>query len=393
MDALHQAAAKAEQGDWAGAWAELEPLAPRLIEDPRVAAAWLTLLHGDPTRPVGPELEQIAAAHQAQPWLLALVGRLALRAQEQHDTSSDLAKIAPLVLASAEGVEDEALAAELLGQGAALLRGLGRHEEAYEAATSALARWPDRASFRYDRALAAKWLLRFEQALRDLKEAQQTLGADEPSWWNLAICATGAGHGELAIAAWRALGYEAELGAGRLPLLANLGDVIVRTKSGEDLWVRPQSPCHGVVLSVPSQEAQVSYGETVLWDGQPLGQVTIRGRVVHHFPILGGLRAGDATTLPFWGQQPERGAILGLNQQLPDAVWLHVRGEESRPICRACLEGGGPHLEEHQPKPPSGAHAVEGQVIIEAELTASEGRHLVEAAAARAGLSLSFTPP
>lgn len=393
MDALRQAAAKAEQGDWTGAWAVLEPLAPHLAEDPRVAAAWLTLLHGDPSRAVGPELEQIAAAHRAQPWLLALVGRLALRAQEQHDLSVNLAAITPLVLASAEAAEDEALAAELIGQGAALLRGSGRHEEAYACASAALARWPDRAGFRYDRALAAKWLLRFEQALQDLKEAQQTLGADEPSWWNLAICATGAGHGELALAAWRALGYEAELGPGRLPLLANLGDVIVRTKGGEDLWARPQSPCHGVVLSVPSPEAKVGYGATVLWDGQPLGQVTIRGRVVHHFPLLGGLRPGDAHTLPFWSEQPTRGALLALNQQLPDAVWLHVRGEESRPICRVCLEGGGPHQEGHLPTPPLGAHAVEGQVVIEADLSVPEGRRLVEAAAARAGLTLSFTPP
>ena len=190
-----------------------------------------------------------------------------------------------------------------------------------------------------------------------------------------------------------ALGLEAELGPGRLPLLANLGAVIVRTKSGEDLWARPQSPCHGVILSVPTPQAQVGYGETVLWDGQPLGQVTIRGRLVHHFPLLGGLRPGDAHTLPFWGHQPERGALLALNQQLPDAVWLHVRGEESRPICQVCLKSGGPHQEGHQPAAPLGAHPVEGQVVIEAELNVPEGRRLVEAAAAQAGLSLSFTPP
>ncbi|MBK6685742.1 MAG: hypothetical protein IPG45_14825 [Deltaproteobacteria bacterium] len=381
MDPLRQAAAKAEQGDWAGAWAELGPLAPQLAGDPRVAAAWLTLLYGDPSHPLGPELEQIAIAHQDQPWLLALVGRLALRAEEQGDPTYNVATIVPLVLAAAEQAEDEALAAELTGQGAALLRGLGRHQEAYEWATRGLTRWPDKAGFYYDRALAGKRLGHFEQAVRDLKEAQQTLGADEPSWWNLAICATGAGHGELALAAWRALGHEAELGPGRLPLMANLGDVIVRTQGGaEDLWVRPQSPCHGVVLSVPSPAAKVGYGDTVLWDGQPLGQLTIRGRVVHHFPLLSVLRPGDAHTLPFWGQQPGPGAFLALNQQLPDAVWLHVRGEESRPIA--------------PPSPrPEGAHPVEGQVVIEAELGIDEGRRLVEAAAAQAGLRLSFDRP
>lgn len=388
-----QAAERAQAGDWPGAWALLRPNAAELGQDPALAAAWLTLLAGDPSHPPAPELTQIAEAHVGQPLLLALVGRIAVRALESGQEVGAVESIARALERGAALTAEAELGSELYAHGSALHLGAGRYDEAATTAEVGLRRFPAQGNLHYGLALAEKWRGRYDVALEHFLAAQAALGRDEPSSWNIAICATGAGQAEAALTAWRSLGYEAELGPDRRPRVPGLPDVGLRPgPNGPWLWARAISPCHAEVTSVPPAGSGVHYGDRVLFDAQPVAQLSLRGRSVPQFPILGVLERSTARTLAFAGAQPEPGAFLALNRALPDAVWVHVAREDPRQVCPVCLRDGGPHHLDHLPRLEERDHLGEGQLIIEDELTEAEGRALFEAEVRRAGLTIRWAP-
>jgi len=204
---------------------------------------------------------------------------------------------------------------------------------AYE---SALATQRDNGHWWFDYGVLHKWRGRFRDGLRCVREARAQLGATKPILWNQAICATGAGEGEVALEAWSALGLPARLASGGLPSVDGLPAMRVRApsvpsghglrelpdRSFESVWVAPLSPCHGVVQSPSFQQTPIDYGDVVLWDGAPVAiEDAIRSGSRPHgatpepvpcFPLLEILRRGDEQRVRFVAiAKPEQVERLG----------------------------------------------------------------------------------
>jgi tetratricopeptide (TPR) repeat protein len=189
--------------------------------------------------------------------------------------------------------------------------------------------------------LLHKWRGRFTEGLEANEKARARLGDLKPVLWNLAICATALGRGELAVEAWRKLGIESQPSSSGLPYVADMPPMQVRVATlGEEtgqndplpasavtfevVWVQPLSPCHGVVQSPTARRASVDYGDVVLWDGAPVRIGEIEGRQVPVFPLLWILRRGEERRLRFVGMAKDAQAIDAVAGALPEDVHMIV---------------------------------------------------------------------
>jgi len=143
----------------------------------------------------------------------------------------------------------------------------------------------DRATH-WNHSLLLKQVGRFPEALAALDAYRRAGGAaDEAFHWNTGICATGAGLGQKALDAWLAEHFKIALGDDAMPL-GSFPDVQVRISSRGPLgvpqceptsvdpgdeygWVRPRSPCHGVLLTPLVMDEPTDVGDVLLWDGAP----------------------------------------------------------------------------------------------------------------------------
>ena len=218
-----------------------------------------------------------------------------------------------------------------------------RDDEAVEAYERALEIAPDKGWWWFDLGVCHKWRGRWEAGYTCQLKARARVGEARGILWNMAICATGMGDGDLAAGAWRDLGLPVEVASEEgLPIVEGLPDVELRVASRgpgygggtslpddavgfELLSVAPLSPCHGVVQSASFRETPVDYGDVVLWDGDP---VTVRERAqgtpVPVFPILACLLPGEERRLRFVAREREEGALSRMADQLPNGVLLQV---------------------------------------------------------------------
>lgn len=239
----------------------------------------------------------------------------------------------------------------------------------------------------FDLALLHKWRGRMEEALSALSMARRAGRDDRGTLWNEAICATALGDGARAAAAWQSLGMPATVNAGGMPVVEGLTPVQVRALSRgtgkglnpvvpdreasfEVLWVAPISPCHGVVQSPTFRDAQVDYGDVVLWDGAPVGVRKTAEGVVPTFPLLALLRAGDERRLGFAALEQNRGDIRALGEALPDGCRLFVHAE------RVAKESGD-EAEAHR--------ILYGKIIVEKTVTAEALEHALTQHVAKDG--------
>lgn len=397
LASIESAAASAEAGAYGDAWAALLPHGAEVDTRLELAWAWLVLL--ERTWAVAPPEADVTArllerwperpdfALQLAQTLIARVdGRVVDRDVGAEDPAIVAAALLERTLAAIAREPDAEPEAELMARlfgwlGTALrLAGPSHDDAARRAFEAAIARAPEHGGRRFDLGLHHKNRGRWAEALECFEAAAARGAAREPTQWNIAIAATALGRGATAQAAWSALGLETRLGPDGLPALAEAGRAKVRLSSRpvggpvldgplayEDVWVAPQSPCHGWVLTPPSRPTSAAYGDVVLWDGAALEASRAPGAPLT-FPMLARLRAGDARTFEFVAREPEPGALLRATSRWPDAVGVHV-------------------FEDAQA--PSGA--LRGVVIVEVEATAAEALALVDALAGPPGLALAST--
>ncbi len=216
---------------------------------------------------------------------------------------------------------------------------------------------PDASYPHYGLGLYYKTRGRFAEGMKANQKAIEIAGKDatEAMKWNLGICATGAGEGDIALEVWRAMGNKLEVGHLGLPdggypaCKVRLAEcpLAERTADNDDpgmeesIWVKRLSPCHGIVKSVLYQEdLGVDYGDTVLFDGAPITHHRYGDNEVAVFPHLATLAKGNFQFYPFAATQLESGTVETVNDQIEDAALIYSHTENCYTLCAACLADG-----------------------------------------------------
>ncbi len=391
--AIETAGLAAQKGDFEAAWAAMEHLRPELTTQPVVALAWLSVLRADPKgRARDADLAAILEAWPAEPIVVLLASSVLLaridgRAADEAVPSDDPSHLVAaatrrcLERLPAEDQKDPEVAGRLgLQLGSALRYAGPQHDAEAEAVYKrVLALRPEEPWWQFDLALFYKNRGRFAEALPIFQDVQKRVGDEPPVLWNVAIAATALRLGDVALETWRKLGFDGVVGADGLPRIQGLADVKVRLSTREldgtpahpdeagkpvryeDVWVRPYSLVHGVVLNPPRPGLRAGYDDTILWDGQPLSTFDHRGETIHLFPMLARLERGAARAFAFVADASTD--VEALNDALPDSVWFYVR-----PVA-----------------PP-----LEGALIVEPESTVEEASRLVLAALAEAKVRVAL---
>ena len=236
----------------------------------------------------------------------------------------------------------------------------------------------DRATH-WNHSLLLKQSGRFREALAAL-EAYRSAGgdADQPFHWNTGICATGAGLGQKALDAWLAEDFKITLGDDGMPQ-GGFPDVQVRISGRGPLggppcepaadapgyeygWVRPRSPCHGVLLTPLVMDEPTDVGDVLLWDGAPVRFKEFDGQRVPTFPLLKVLGRGGYRRYRFRAEQEDAGLVAALQEALPRGAQLYVHDEAVAWLCQKCASSGASDPHEHDG--PAARRFVSGKLAV-----------------------------
>ena len=388
---LPHVAAAIEQRDVARAFQLLEALGPTLDSDRELASHWLMLLRMAPQRPsLADDVARVLARWPEDPELVLSCCDALLRAEELRgpDVPADPRRLCETAAAAAERCWQSLSEAErdaahpggyLQMNRANALRLLRRYDEAAEAYSAALACDERNGDWWFNQGLLHKATQDFRAGLADNLRARALLGDKKPVLWNLAICATALGQGELAAETMRKLGFDANVLPSGMPYVAGLPAMQVRVAtrgSGhglqgpeldrgvafELLWVSPASPCHGVVQTASSREGSADYGDLVLWDGTPVGVFEHEGKPVPRFPLLSVLRQGDEHRFRFVALEQEPGDVLAFGRELPQEGLLFAHRASIEMLCARCATGD--HMRKHDHLKAEPHRLVYGKMIV-----------------------------
>ena len=396
--------------DTAKAFELLAPAYTQLESEPQLAAAWLTLLRISPARaglvddvlriltrwPDERELQLagcdalIRAAELGGPDVLPASDGPAARAVEV--AQANLAR-----LNDAERSDPKIAGYWLMNQANAL-RLAHRYDDAAIAYASALTLDPNNGDWWFNLGLLHKAQGDFEKGLQSAQRAAAAMKEARGVWWNIAICATALGKGEVAAEAMRKLGFPAHVLPNGMPQVDDLPPLQLRVAtrgSGhgfggaelekgvafELLWVSPLSPVHGVVQTPTFREASVDYGDVVLWDGTPVGVTQHEGKPVPRFPLLHQLRAGDERRLRFLALEQDEGDTQALGRDLPQDALLFTQRARVEMLCPRCAAGD--HMRKHEHGAPEPHRLVYGKLILPAALDLKQFRVELDASLKR----------
>jgi len=381
--------------DVATAWRKLEPLRAQLDSEPRVANVWLTLLRIAPTRENLLEDVQHILARWPDDASLQLSGCDALiRAAELPGPDMPVDKGGPaeravevaeanLLKLSPQARKDPAVGGYWCMSHANALRLAHRYADAERAYDAALALDPGNGDWWFNLGLLRKAQGQFEAGLEAAQKARALLGERRGVLWNIAICATALGRGEVAVEALRKLGFDAKLQDSGMPYVEGLPPAQVRLASlgsghgfaGPELdrgvlfelvWVSPASPCHGVVQTPTFREASVDFGDLVLWDGTPVGVTEHEGKPVPRFPLLSKLRDGGERRFRFIALEQDEGDVAACARDLPEPAHFFLQRAHVEMLCPRCA--AGEHMHKHAHGTPEPHRLVYGKLIVPAEL-------------------------
>ncbi|HKU44245.1 MAG TPA: tetratricopeptide repeat protein, partial [Polyangiales bacterium] len=267
----------------------------------------------------------------------------------------------------------------LLMNRANALRLLRRYEEAADVYRAALSCDESNGEWWFNYGLLHKAAGDFAGGLTVNERARALLGDKKPVLWNIAICATALGKGELAADVMRKLGFDAAVQDSGMPYVAGLppaqvrvatrgsghgmtGPALDRGVAFELLWVSPASPCHGVVQTASSRDGSTDYGDLVLWDGTPVGVFEHEGKPVPRFPLLSVLRQGDEHRFRFVALEQDAGDVLAFGSELPHEALLFAHRASVEMLCARCATGEHMHKHEHLKAEPH--RLVYGKIVV-----------------------------
>jgi hypothetical protein len=354
QDVAQDALGKAQEGAFKPAWAALEPFFAQLGQDRQLAIVFAQILSLDPTyADVLPPAERVLAGFARDAEVVIALCSALVRVAERRPADEPPFEQGPAHLAAAacQSCFESLGSQERLEPGvggylqinladALRLMGPDQDEAAQQAYKLALTIDDGNGGWWFQLGLLHKWRGRFREGLEANRKALARSGLERPILWNLAICATALGEGQVAVDAWQQLGIPGQVSAGGMPYVPDMPPMQLRVATmGEDvgrndplppkavtfevLWVQPLSPCHGVVQSPTARKASVDYGDLVLWDGAPV-HLSAGERPVPVFALLWVLRPGDEKRLRFIGMQRSPESIENVRKELGDDVELVV---------------------------------------------------------------------
>ncbi len=389
----------------ADAWAQLEPLRGEIERDREVAIAWATLAGASPSQPrVRADLSQIGARWSGDVEVLAALTDALLRLDERRPIDEP----PPLEAPAIECVDVATRALSLVPHGelrAALLAARGgararlrRDAEALDDLREAARLAPDDLAPLRALALARELAARFSDALEALSQLRARGEATRGVLFELAIAATACARSDVAVGAWRALGVQAEARAGSWPSVDDLPALQVRVPTRgaghtldtwlpdegvgfERVWVRPLSPCHGVVSSPTFREARADHGDVILFDGAPVAILPGEGAErVPVMPFLALLRPGEEHRFRFLALEQREGLVAELAERLPAGVTLHRHAARVETVCPRCAAGEVLTRHEHLPAEPH--RGVIGKLVVDPSSSLELARDALDAARA-----------
>ncbi len=290
------------------------------------------------------DIDFLNAAPPEHPLFLKLVDGLAARLTDSRGSERERTLLAGL-----------ATAARIVGR--------QRDSIAEQAYLRLIELEPGKSSHHYNYGLFLKTRGRFDEGVAANQEAiRLTKDKVESYQWNLGICATGAGQGEIALAVWKGIGNIVEMGRFDLPdggypqCKVRLAErpLAERDAASDDpgfeetIWIQRLSPCHGIVRSVLVQDLGVDYGDVVLIDGAPITYHRYGDDEVPVFPHLATLCRQGYRFYDFAGTQNESGQLESLSRGLPADAIIYSHTENFEEICASCWRDPNVDHEQHE---------------------------------------------
>jgi len=377
---------------------EIGPLERAQSEQPEAAKSLLRLVAG---RYVDVEhgarlLDEIVRSHGDDIDILSLVGGAMQGARDleflnaappQHELFLDVVDRLAANVDSMRGTAAEP--ALLIGLSTAARMVARQRDQLAEQSYRRLVELePERNSHHYNLGLFMKTRGRFDEGVAANREAARLSPRPIEAYeWNLGICATGAGEGELALEVWKRQGQKIEMGRFDLPeggypeCKVRLAERPLAERDAdnddpgaeETIWIERLSPCHGIVRSVLVRDLGVNYGDVVLFDGAPITYHKYGDREVPVFPQLSTLVRQNYRFYDFAGTQATGGQLEDLSDELPADAILYSHSEHYREICTACWSDPDLDHENHEAEE---KHVVTGRIAAPPDI---DPRQLLDA--------------
>jgi len=403
LDEIYERVTKdAAEGREQEVQAGLKPLL-RALRQQESAALCTVAIVGDGHLPEQLALDllgQVYEAHRHNPKVAAFIGDTMEQARDidmlndpppEHPLFEKVIGTLVAFAAQLKGSEDER---DVLKGLATTARMMGRqHDRLAEDCYRRLIELdPDDSSAHYNLGLFCKTRGRFDEGVAANRTAAEL--ADEPSeacQWNLGICATGAGLGEVALKVWRELGQKLKPGRFGLPeggypmVKVRLAErpLAERTVAAdnpgqeETIWIERLSACHGIVRSVLYQDLDVNYGDVILFDGAPITYHTYGDKQVAVFPHLATLLRRNYRFFDFAGTQEQKGQLSDVSDELENDALVYSHTENFVHLCATCWRD---REVDHEHKEKITKHVITGRIAAPPELDVKELLRQLDAA-------------
>ncbi len=226
----------------------------------------------------------------------------------------------------------------------------------------------------YGQGLFFKTRARFEEGVKANQAAiSLTDNPTQAYFWNLGICATGSGQGEIALKVWKEQGQKIEMGRFDLPeggypsCKVRLAQFPLSERNvnndhpglEETVWIERLSPCHGIIRSVLFDDLGVDYGDVILFDGAPITYHKYGDEKIAVFPHLATLKKQNYQFYDFKGTQDESGRLGRISSILDDDAVIYSHTENFKILCATCWRDEDT---QHQHDETEEKHVVSGRI-------------------------------
>lgn len=329
-------------------------------------------------------LSEIFEAHKNNDNIAILIGN-AMSAGRNLDYLNDPPPTHPLFEQIIKRLYDMALIANDEKTEALIVEGLSstarfmarQHDEIAEKSYARLVELLPNASWaHYNQGLFFKTRGRFTEGVKaNQKAIDLAKEASDSHLWNLGICATGSGQGDIALKIWKEIGQKIEMGRFDLPeggypsCKVRLAQHPLAERNAdhddpgleETIWIERLSPCHGIIRSVLYHDLGIDYGDVILIDGAPITYHKYGGKQIAVFPHLATIRKNHYQFFDFAGTQSAEGELGDISEHLEKDAVIYSHTENFSILCSACWHNA---TIDHEHKKSEEKHVVTGRIAV-----------------------------